>query len=296
MASKKKPALGRGLNALIADAKEIQGTPSHGHINFTEVAIDLIDVNPFQPRTHFEDGALAELSNSIKELGIIQPITVRKEQTGRFQIISGERRFRASKLAGLKVVPAYIRQAGDEELLKMALVENIQRENLNPIEVAISYQRLITEFSLTQAQVSDRVGKSRSAVTNIIRLLKLPVSVQALLQSGKIQTGHARALLSLPEDSEKEMLAEQIVKYDFSVRKVEEIVKELSTGEKTALPKGNPPTRTPKEYKDLKEALAAVFATKVSIACKPKGDGKITINFQSEEELERILGIFDNLK
>lgn len=294
MAAQKKQALGRGLGALIADAKEIQ--ENSGAINFREVEVDKIVANPYQPRTTFEEGALEELSNSIKKLGIIQPITLRKGDGETYQIISGERRFRASKLAGLTMVPAYLREAGDEELLEMALVENIQRENLDPIEIALSYQRLIEEFTLTQEQVSERVGKNRSTVTNMIRLLKLPASIQLLLQNGTIQTGHARALLALTDDNEKEMLAEQIVKYDFSVRKVEEIVKELNAGEKTAVQNGKSITRTPKEFKELKSALSSVFESKVSIACTPKGDGKITINFTSDNELERILGIFDRIK
>ncbi|MDA3854089.1 MAG: ParB/RepB/Spo0J family partition protein [Bacteroidales bacterium] len=293
MAAQNKSALGRGLGAIIADAKEIQ--ENSGVINFKEVDIEKIQANPYQPRTTFEQGALEELSNSIKKLGIIQPITLRRSSGDHYQIISGERRFRASKLAGLTVIPAYLREAGDEELLEMALVENIQRENLDPIEVAFSYQRLIEEFSLTQEQVSERVGKNRSTVTNMIRLLKLPASVQLLLQTNAIQTGHARALLALNDDKEKEMLAEQIVKYDFSVRKVEEIVKDLNTGENTELQKGKTIVRTPKEFKELKSALSQVFESKVSIACTPKGDGKITINFTSDNELERILAIFDKI-
>lgn len=294
MAAQKKAALGRGLGALISDAKEIQA--NSGIINFKEVAIENIVANPYQPRTTFDEGVLEELSNSIQKLGIIQPITLRKTDGEKYQIISGERRFRASKLAGLTMVPAYLREAGDEELLEMALVENIQRENLDPIEVALSYQRLIEEFTLTQEQVSEKVGKKRSTVTNMIRLLKLPASIQLLLQSGHIQTGHARALLALEDDKEKEMLAEQIVKYDFSVRKVEELVKELNAGEKTDVQNGKSITRTPKEFKALKSALSEVFESKVSIACTPKGEGKITINFTSDSELERILGIFDKIK
>lgn len=294
MASARKPALGRGLNALLADAKELKQLK--GHIDFNEVEIDLIDVNPYQPRTNFEPEALEELASSIKKLGIIQPITLRREANGRYQIISGERRFRASKIVGLTKVPAYLRKAGDEELLEMALVENIQRENLNPIEVAVSYQRLIEEFTLTQEQVSLRVGKSRSAVTNIIRLLKLPASVQHLLQTDIIQTGHARALLGLADDNAKEMLAEQIVKHDYSVRKVEELVKQLNSGEKESTVEADTTNRSLKEFNDLKSVLSDVFKTKVNIACKAKGDGRITINFKSDEELERILGIFDNLK
>lgn len=294
MAAQKKPALGRGLGALIANAKEIQNNSES--IHFKDVEVEMIEANPYQPRTTFEESTLEELSSSIKKLGIIQPITLRKIALDKYQIISGERRFRASKLAGLKTVPAYLREAGDEELLEMALVENIQRENLDPIEIAVSYQRLIEEFTLTQAQVSERVGKNRSTVTNMLRLLKLPASVQLLLQRGGIQTGHARALLALEDDKEKEMLAEQIVKYDFSVRKVEEIVKELNAGEKTDLKSGKTINRTPKEFKELKSALSQAFESKVSIACTPKGDGKITINFTSDSELERILGIFDKIQ
>jgi len=294
MASSKKPALGRGLNALIADAKEIQ--ENSGVLHFKEVEIDKIVANPYQPRTTFDESALQELSESIKKLGIIQPITLRKTPESTYQIISGERRFRASKLAGLTMVPAYLREAGDEELLEMALVENIQRENLDPIEVALSYQRLIEEFSLTQEQVSVKVGKNRSTVTNMIRLLKLPAAVQLLLQTGKIQTGHARALLALKDDKDKEMMAEQIVKYDFSVRKVEELVKELNTGEQKEKPEPKAAQRTSKDFKELKTALSEVFDSQVSISCSAKGDGKITINFTSEDELERIIGLLDKVK
>jgi len=294
MASSKKPALGRGLNALIADAKEIQ--ENSGVLHFKEVEIDKIVANPYQPRTTFDESALQELSESIKKLGIIQPITLRKTPDSTYQIISGERRFRASKLAGLTMVPAYLREAGDEELLEMALVENIQRENLDPIEVALSYQRLIEEFSLTQEQVSVKVGKNRSTVTNMIRLLKLPAAVQLLLQTGKIQTGHARALLALKDDKDKEMMAEQIVKYDFSVRKVEELVKELNTGEQKEKPEPKAAQRTSKDFKELKTALSEVFDSQVSISCSAKGDGKITINFTSEDELERIIGLLDKVK
>lgn len=294
MATTKKPALGRGLGALISDAKEIQ--ENSGVLNFKEVAIGKIETNPYQPRTNFDEKAIDELASSIKKLGIIQPITLRKSQGDKYQIISGERRYRASLAVGLAFVPAYLREAGDEEMLEMALVENIQRENLNPIEVALSYQRLLEEFTLTQDKVSQRVGKSRSAVTNTLRLLKLPAAVQLLLQNGAIQTGHARALLGIEDDQEREMLAEQIVKYDFSVRKVEELVKELNAGEKTDAQKGTLGSRTPVEYKELKTALSEVLKTKVSVACSPKGTGKITINFGSDDELERILGVFDRIK
>lgn len=294
MALQKKPALGRGLNALIADAKEIQ--KNAGVVHFREVPIDLIETNPFQPRTHFEEDALQELASSISKLGIIQPITLRKMTGDSYQIISGERRFRACKLAGLSMVPAYLREAGDEQLLEMALVENIQRENLDPIEEAFSYQRLIEEFSLTQEQVSNKVGKNRSTVTNMLRLLKLPASIQLLLQSSHLSIGHARALLPLEDDNEKEMLAEQIVKYDFSVRKVEELVKELNSGEKTNIEGGKVVNKTPKEFKELKTALSQAFNSKVGVSCTPKGNGKITINFTSDKELERILAIFDRIK
>lgn len=292
MSSMKKPALGRGLNALIADAKEIQ--ENAGLLQFKEVEISKIEVNPYQPRTDFDENALQELSQSIKKLGIIQPITLRKVSNDKFQIISGERRFRASQLAGLTVVPAYMREVGDEELLEMALIENIQRENLNPIEVALSYQRLIEEFSLTQEQVSTTVGKNRTTVTNMIRLLKLPASIQLLLRTDSIQTGHARALLSLEDDKEKEMLAEQILKYEFSVRKVEEIVKELNSGEILPVQKAN--SRTPKEFKELKSVLSKKFNTKVGLSCTAKGNGKITINFDSESDLQRILELLDRIE
>ncbi len=294
MSSMKKQALGRGLNALIADAKEIQ--VNSGLLQFKEVNINSIETNPYQPRTHFDEVALEELSQSIKKFGIIQPITLSKVGEDKYQIISGERRFRASKLAGLTVVPAYLRQAGDEELLEMALIENIQRENLNPVEVALSYQRLIDEFSMTQEQVSVTVGKNRTTVTNMIRLLKLPVSIQLLLQHGSLQMGHARALLSLEDDKDKEMLAEQIVKYDFSVRKVEELVKEFNGVENQKKPENKKNSRTPNEFKELKSVLSSTFNTKVGLSCNPKGNGKITINFDSEKELERIIELLDRIK
>lgn len=294
MASPKKPALGRGLNALIADAKEIQ--ENSGVVQFRNVPIEQIEANPYQPRTNFENTALQELTDSISKLGIIQPITLRKVENDRFQIISGERRYRASKLAGLTMIPAYMREAGDEEILEMALVENIQRENLDPIEVALSYERLMLEFAMTQEQVSSKVGKNRSTVTNMIRLLKLPASVQQYLQSGAISIGHARALLALKDDKEKEMLTEQIIRYDFSVRKVEELVKELNAEESTTVNRGKAINRTPKEYKELKAALSQVLESKVSVNRTPKGEGKITINFTSDQDLERILSIFDRIK
>lgn len=294
MASPQKPALGRGLNALISDAKEIQ--ENSGIVHFKDVSIEQIEANPYQPRTNFDEEALQELAESIRKLGVIQPITLRRAAGDRYQIISGERRFRASKIAGLTQVPAYMREAGDEELLEMALVENIQRENLDPIEVALSYQRLIDEFTMTQDQVSAKVGKNRSTVSNMLRLLKLPASVQHYLQNGQLSIGHARALLALKDDKEKEMLAEQAIRYDFSVRKVEELVKELNAEQSTSVEGGKKVNRTPKEYKELKTALSEVFESKVSVNRTPKGEGKITINFTSDQDLERILSIFDRIK
>ena len=294
MASQKKPALGRGLNALISDAKEIQ--ENSGVVHFKEVSMDQIEANPYQPRANFEEEALQDLANSIRKLGIIQPITLRKLARDKYQIISGERRFRASKIAGLTMIPAYLREAGDEELLEMALVENIQRENLDPIEVALSYQRLMSEFEMTQEQVSIKVGKNRSTVTNMLRLLKLPASIQLYLQQGTLSIGHARALLALEDDQEKEMLAEQAIRYDFSVRKVEELVRELNAEGDARVQAGKKINRTPKEYKELKSALSHVFESKVSVNRSPRGNGKITINFTSDQDLERILAIFDRIK
>ena len=220
----KRNALGRGLGALIDDSNVIREQNPVSN----EILISEIEANPFQPRVHFDEEALSELAASIKELGIIQPITLRRLGEKRYQIIAGERRFRASKLAGLTKVPAFVREAGDEAMLELALVENIQREDLDAIEVALSYQRLMEECKLTQESLSDRVGKKRSTISNYLRLLRLPAVIQKAIREQEITMGHARALINIPDSETQIMVYRQVVKYDFSVRKTEDIVRKLS--------------------------------------------------------------------
>ena len=291
---KKYNALGRGLDALIS-TEEVK---PQGSSTINEIAISQIEANPNQPRREFDPEALQELANSIKELGIITPITLRQVDTNRFQIIAGERRWRASQMAGLKSMPAYIRTINDENMMEMALVENIQREDLNAVEIALAYQHLLDSTGMTQEKVSERVGKSRTAVTNYLRLLKLPAQVQMALQNKTIDMGHARALLSLDSPAMQIELFKEIEKNGYSVRKVEELVKKLSNGEDAmvGLKKANAKSQMPKEFDVLKKRLSQFLNTKVEMTCSPKGKGKISIPFSNEEELERIMNIFDKLK
>lgn len=289
----KKNALGRGLNALIesSDYENLNKTREPN-----EIKIDLIEANPFQPRSNFDEEALQELADSIKELGVIQPITVRALENGKYQLISGERRLRASKLVGLEKIPAYIRNTDDQGMLEMALVENIQREDLNAIEVAISYQRLMDECNLTQDMLSQRVGKKRSTVANYTRLLNLPAKIQLGIKEDKINMGHARALLAVKDTDTQLMVYDQILKYDFSVRKVEEIVKELSNEEKVkepAKPKKTP--KTTEDYLQLQKHLSSCFAADVEFKRSAKGNGKIVIPFKNDYDLERIIALLDKL-
>ncbi|WP_163709084.1 ParB/RepB/Spo0J family partition protein [Mangrovibacterium lignilyticum] len=291
----KRSALGRGLGALIDDADKQMDSSTSSSIN--EILIENIEANPFQPRTKFDESALQELSASIKELGIIQPITLRKVTDGKYQIIAGERRFRASKLAGLTTVPAYVRVAEDDGMLEMALVENIQREDLDAIEVALSYQRLIEECKLTQEVLSERVGKKRSTISNYLRLLRLPTLIQKGIIDKTISMGHARALVNIPNPEDQLSIYELILDEDLSVRKVEEIVRNLNsqepeTEEKEASPKNE---KYPQEYGELKQHLSNFFDTKVDFALNNKGKGKIVIPFGSTKDLERIMGILDKL-
>ena len=291
---KKYNALGRGLDALIS-TEEVK---PQGSSTINEIAISQIEANPNQPRREFDPEALQELANSIKELGIITPITLRQVDTNRFQIIAGERRWRASQMAGLKSMPADIRTINDENMMEMALVENIQREDLNAVEIALAYQHLLDSTGMTQEKVSERVGKSRTAVTNYLRLLKLPAQVQMALQNKTIDMGHARALLSLDSPAMQIKLFKEIEKNGYSVRKVEELVKKLSNGEDAmvGLKKANAKSQMPKEFDVLKQWLSQFLNTKVEMTCSPKGKGKISIPFSNEEELERIMNIFDKLK
>lgn len=291
----KKHVLGRGLGALIENADELQKTKPSASIN--EVEISMIEANPFQPRTHFDEEKLAELAQSIREIGIIQPLTLRKIGDNRFQIIAGERRFRAAKIAGLDKVPAYVRTADDDTMLEMALVENIQREDLDPIEVAISYQRLIDECNLTQESLSERVGKKRSTISNYLRLLKLPAEIQLGLREKQISMGHARAIINIEDSATQLMIYEQILEYDFSVRKVEEVVRELTAEpEEKAVEEEAPKkekTVMPEEYKKLKQQLSSFFKTNIQFARGEDGKGKIVIPFRSDDELEKIIAILD---
>jgi ParB family chromosome partitioning protein len=290
----KKPALGRGLGALLQNADTDITVNSIGKEkgavvgSVSSIAIKEIETNPFQPRTQFEKEALLELSNSIKELGIIQPVTVRKLGYGKYQLISGERRFRASQIAGLTEIPAFIRIANDQEMLEMALVENIQRQELDAIEIAFSYQKLIEECGLTQEKMSERVGKKRSTVSNYLRLLKLPAEIQLSIRTRDISMGHARALVNIDDEKLQVTLSRRIIKEGLSVRQVEEIVKESKAETSLALKK-NPASNLSFTQKKIKEDLSKFLTSKVQLQTNSNGKGKLTIPFTSEKELERIV-------
>ena len=284
--------LGRGLDALIDTTSEVK---TEGSSNLNEVELSQIEPNPNQPRREFDQEALQELANSIRELGIIQPITLRKVEGGKYQIIAGERRWRASQLAGLQTIPAYIVSVEDQGVMEMALVENIQREDLNAIEIALAYQHLAETTGMTQAKISERVGKSRAAVTNYLRLLKLPAQVQIALKNHEIDMGHARALLSLDSPSQQIKLFKAVQQQQLSVRKVEEIVQSLKSGDdiKTAKTKIASKASLPEEFSVLRDRLSQFFQAKVQMTCSPKGKGKISIQFDNEEQLERIMNALD---
>ena len=286
---------GRGLDALIDTHSEVK---TEGSSNLSEIEISQIEPNPNQPRREFDPEALGELATSIRELGIIQPITLRKVEGSKYQIIAGERRWRASQLAGLTKIPAYIVTVEDQGVMEMALVENIQREDLNAIEIALAYQHLAETTGMTQARISDRVGKSRAAVTNYMRLLKLPAQVQIALKNHDIEMGHARALLALDSPTQQIKLFREVVQSGLSVRKVEEMVQALKSGDdvKTAKGRITAKAQLPEEYGMLRERLAQFFQTKVQMTCSPKGKGKISIQFDNEEELERIMNALDRTK
>ena len=289
----KTTALGRGLDALIST----DNVSTQGSSTINEIAIDQIDANPNQPRRDFDQTALEELAHSISELGIVQPITLRQKEDGRYQIIAGERRWRASQLAGQTTIPAYIRTIKDENVMEMALVENIQREDLNAIEIALAYEHLLEKSGMTQERVSERVGKSRAAIANYLRLLKLPAQVQMALQKKEIDMGHARALLSIGSPSLQLKLFKEVTKNGYSVRKVEELCHQLNNGEdiQTAKKKITAKTRLPEEFNMLKKLLSEFFDTKVEMSYNEKGKGRITIPFKSEEELEHIMQVLDKM-
>jgi len=283
---------GRGLDALIDTSAEVK---TEGSSNLNEVELSQIDPNPNQPRREFDEEALSELASSIRELGIIQPITLRKMDDGRYQIIAGERRWRASQLAGLSKIPAYIVTVEDQNAMEMALVENIQREDLNAIEIALAYQHLADSTGMTQAKISERVGKSRTAVTNYLRLLKLPAQVQIALKNHEIDMGHARALLAIESPTQQIKVFKAVQQQQLSVRKVEEMVQALKGGEdiKTAKGRITSKTQLPEEFHILRDRLSQFFQTKVQMTCSPKGKGKISIHFDNEEQLENIMNALD---
>ncbi|MBR6648825.1 MAG: ParB/RepB/Spo0J family partition protein [Bacteroidaceae bacterium] len=294
MASNKQFTLGRGLNALIStDALQTSGSSSIG-----EIPLEQIEANPNQPRQEFDEESLRELADSINELGVIQPITLRRVADEQYQIIAGERRFRASQLAGKSSIPAYILEANDENTMEMALIENIQREDLNAMEIALAYQQLIEQYNLSQEQLSKRVGKGRATIANFLRLLRLPAAIQVALKEKKIDMGHARALLSLDDPAMQIALYNEMQEKGYSVRQVEDIVRERKQStedNKSTSEKKENTSKQSTEFHQLKKQLTHFFQTPVQLTCNNKGAGKISIKFKNEEELGRIIAIFDKL-
>ena len=296
----KKKALGRGLGALLTDSQRSAGSAENNFRKIAsagamdEILLTDIETNPYQPRTHFDQEALEELAESIKIQGIIQPITVRKLSEGKYQLISGERRLQASKLAGLRKVPAYVRTANDQQMLEMALIENIQRENLNAIEIALSYQRLLSECELKQEQLGERVGKKRTTVNNYLRLLKLPPDIQVALRDNKISMGHARAIINIDDPARQLYIFNKIMQDGLSVRNVEKLVRDLTTGQNQPKKEGtslNPDKE--REFKQLQYKLSSHFGTKVHVRTDEKDRGEIKIPFVSTEDLNRILELLN---
>ena len=289
----KRNALGRGLDSLIS-MDDVQ--PS-GSSAINEIAIHLIKPNPDQPRTNFNEEALEELATSIREHGIIQPLTVRAADAGTYMIISGERRFRAAKLAGLESVPAYVRTANDGQITEMALIENIQREDLNAIEIALTFRKLIDQYELTQERLSERIGKKRATIANFLRLLNLPAEVQLGLRDKTVDMGHARALLSVEKPTQQLRLYNEILKKGLSVRQVEQRAKEINEESANGdAPKPGKEKSRSSEFDVLKKHLSKSFGVPVNMSCSANGKGKITFQFSNEAELERIIALFDTLK
>lgn len=293
MPSPKRNALGRGLDSLIS----MDDTPASGSSAINNIPLDKIVANPDQPRTSFDEDALDELAASIRELGIIQPLSLRKIGPDSYQIIAGERRYRAAQRAGLTTVPAYIRVANDTELTEMALIENIQREDLNAIEIALTFRKLLDQYNLTQERLSERIGKKRATVANFLRLLKLPAEVQLGLRDKRLDMGHARALLTISDPILQLDLYNEILEHDLSVRKVEEMARAYQKGE---IPK---PAEKPKsasryssdDFDILRKHLSSTFSAPVTFKCNSQGKGKITFSFSSDDELERLISLFDQL-
>ena len=282
---------GRGLDARI-DTSDVK---TQGSSNLNEIPIDQIEPNPDQPRREFDETAMQELAASIQTMGIIAPITLRQVSENHYQIIAGERRWRASQIAGLTAIPAYIRTANDESVMELALVENIQREDLNAIEIALAYEHLAETSGMTQEKISERVGKSRTAVTNYMRLLKLPAQIQMALKNREIDMGHARALLALDSPSLQLKLFKEVQKNQYSVRKVEEMVQALKNGEDVQTVRKRITTRVPlsSSLNESKNRLTSMLNTKVQLTCSPKGNGKISITFANEEDLNRIMSLLE---
>ncbi len=293
MAINRKP-LGRGLGTLMS----MDDVPATGSSSINDVALDRITPNPEQPRTTFDEEALDELAASIRELGIIQPLSLRKTGPDSYQIIAGERRYRAAMRAGLSSVPAYIRSANEAELTEMALIENIQREDLNAIEIALTFKKLIDQYNLTQERLSERIGKKRATVANFLRLLKLPAEVQLGLRDKRVDMGHARALLTLSDPSMQLKLYNEILRQGLSVRRVEELAKAWENGNEAKEPadKGPGSRYSSGDFDILKKHLSSAFQTDVKFSCDKAGRGKITFPFQNDDELERLISLFDTLK
>lgn len=288
----RRNALGRGLDSLIS----MDDTPARGSSAINEIPLSQISPNPDQPRTNFDEEALEDLAVSIRELGIIQPLSLRKTGPDSYQIIAGERRFRAASRAGLLSVPAYIRTANEAELTEMALIENIQREDLNAIEIALTFKKLIDQYQLTQERLSERIGKKRATIANFLRLLRLPAEVQLSLRDKLVDMGHARALLSIDDPTVQLKIYNRIVKEGLSVRRVEELAKEWRENESQQEGEMPKKQKQSSEYDILGEHLSQRFSAPVSFTCNRSGKGKITFSFTNEAELERLITIFDNLK
>ena len=300
--AKIQTGLGRGLGALISDVNSIQQAahkptttePARPMVSTSEIEISKIEPNPYQPRTEFNQEALEELAASLKLLGLIQPITVRPIENGRYQIISGERRFRASQIAGLERIPAYIRKTDDQGMLEMAIVENIQREDLDSIEVALSFQRLIEECNLTQEAMAERVGKKRATVTNYLRLLKLPAEIQFAIRAKKISMGHAKALLALETDKEQLKFANQIIEQDLSVRQIEQKIQKLGQQKEKKEKEEVPVIELPDSHFRVIEIIGKYFNNNVTAKRDSKGNGELTIRFKDDKEMEMFLQALEN--
>ena len=296
----KKRVLGRGLDAILQSQEtditstDISGSYVAGAV--AEIDIDLIETNPFQPRTDFDEKALQELSESIKTQGVIQPVTVRKMGYDKYQLISGERRLRASKMAGMKKIPVFIRVANDEQMLEMALIENIHREGLNAIEVALSYQRLLEECQLTQEQLSEKVGKDRSTVTNFLRLLKLPPEIQVALRDGFISMGHARALINIGDTTKQLLILKRVIEEDLNVRQVEKITRELVESQTVGKGVKKQSDYIPESFKKQIDNISKSLNMSVKLNRNNRGKGSITINFKNDEEFDKLINIISNNK